>query len=150
MNTLKLNSYIGDALDRLDALLNPDLKLLAVPYDSATAQGCRQDLALLRSELQLAQAKKSAASETTFSLLDVLNTLKGNNAYWFRPVSWRGLGKAYTFQNGMIVQVPNPLCDFSQGLNLAPPDLAGEWEITSGMEVCGELEDSPTQWAGPA
>lgn len=78
------------------------------------------------------------------TLIDVLNTLKGHNGYWFRPVSWVGTGKAYTYWHGMTAVVPGPEGP-QQGMTCNPRELTGEWEITSAMKVCAERDTPNTE-----
>lgn len=51
---LQQSAEITAALDRMDGLLDPSRKLLAVGADSATAVGSRADMALIRAALQAA------------------------------------------------------------------------------------------------
>lgn len=71
------------------------------------------------------------------TLIEVLNTLKGHDGYWFRPVSWRGTGRAYTYWYGMTALVPDPNGP-KQGMTCDPRELVGDWEITSPGAVIDE------------
>lgn len=61
-------------------------------------------------------------------LPDVLETLKGNQDCWFRPISWKGRGKAYCLKNGCTALVPTPNGG-THGMTCQPDELMGDWEI---------------------
>lgn len=61
-------------------------------------------------------------------LPEVLDILKGNSCYWFRPVSWKGRGEAYCLKNGCTALVPTA----GGGVNTMttwPKELMEDWEI---------------------
>lgn len=70
-------------------------------------------------------------------LHEVVETLGDNRDYWFRPVSWRGSGQAYTIILGSTYVVPSSKGG-EIGMTTNPTELAGEWEIVNADTVLGE------------
>lgn len=65
---------LSDALDRMDRLLDPSLGLLTVGNDSATVQGSRADMALIRSALSASSDQRAAQQDAQIAKLTTAYT----------------------------------------------------------------------------
>lgn len=63
---------------------------------------------------------------------------------WFRPVAWRGKGRAYLVEDGWTLLVPFAR---SGAVNMTATVklLTGEWEIVSPDVVCNECTRSDSR-----
>lgn len=73
------DSSLREALDRMDALLNPALGLLAIPPGSATAKASERDMTLIRAALSQ-PTTGVAEADVRLEVEHVLHTLDGGYA----------------------------------------------------------------------
>lgn len=76
MKTIPTRTSVHDALDRMDALLDPSLGMLNVPPGSATAKACQRDMAAIRAAVNSNTAGVTEAN-VRLEMEHVLHTLDG-------------------------------------------------------------------------
>ena len=74
--TEKTSQRVAQALDQMDALLDPKNQLLAVTQSSATAVGSRQDMAIIRARLAKLEALELRTCEAQLFMSELLDSVE--------------------------------------------------------------------------
>lgn len=82
---------VEQALNRMDALLDPSLNLLAVSENSITLQGCRADMLTIRRALRMAPAAREGWQPIETAPKDGTRILVCNKADYVYPARWQGV-----------------------------------------------------------
>lgn len=129
MKAIPTRTGIHDALERMDALLDPSRGLLNLPPGSATAKACQHDMATIRAAVDRNAGVTEA--DVRLEIEHVLHTLDGG-----RMMEMDGDRIVATVMG--LVQRASPAAGLAAPAG-EPPPFTGYWRGGNGVISCGTL-----------